>query len=199
MPFGWFYDASFYILLFSIMKYIIVLSCIFLVSCFWIWWDDSSEAIGLTEIESEKFIISAPENWRILPWSEFPSPKTGEVALALASTSKKEDYINNLIVLELENTLWESSLWLMENTKLWLKAGLSSFALLRENDMTFADGDIGEVLTYRAKYSANTPEAVYIQTAKKCEDTTYFMTISLAEKLESYDRYEYLLSTFECK
>lgn len=182
------------------MKYLALFVCFFLLgSCFWIWWESSSGSTWLTEIESENFTISAPENWRILPTSEFPNPKTWSVALALASTSKKENYVNNLIVLEVENTLWESSLGLMENTKLWLKAGLSSYFLLNENEITFADGDVGTVVTYRAKYSANTPEAIYVQTARNCENTDYFMTISLAENLESYERYEYLLSTFECK
>lgn len=99
----------------------------------------------------------------------------------------------------MDSTLGESSQWLMNNTKAGLKASLEKFKLLSEKKITFADKTEGIVLNYTGKYSKNTPELTYIQTAKSCGESNYFLTISLAEKLESYKKYEYLFESFACK
>jgi len=154
---------------------------------------------GLVETQKVNFSMMSPENWRELGESELSKPRVWSVALALASSSQKENYINNLIVLEVENLLNESSVWLMENTKKWLETSLVTFKNLEEKTINFADNESGTLISYRGKYSNSTPELTYLQTARSCGENAYVLTVSLAEKLESYERYEYLLSTFKCE
>jgi hypothetical protein len=73
-----------------------------------------------------------------------------------------------------------------------------NFSLIEEKTVAFADEQSGSILTYSAKYNDATPEAIYIQTARVCGENNYHLTLSLAEQLDSYDRYEYILQTFRC-
>jgi len=149
-------------------------------------------------MELEWFSLSAPVNWNTVGKDEFPTPKVWSVALAIASDSEKEGYINNLMVLEIEKTLGESSKWLMQSTRVWLKASLKKFSVIEEKDITFTDGDDSTILTYKGQYSNGTPELTYLQTARNCWEKSYFLTLSLAEETNSLEKYEYLMSTFEC-
>lgn len=154
---------------------------------------------GLMQMQKENFSLMSPENWRELWDSELSNPRTGKLALALAAQTPKDGYINNLIILEVENLLQESSKGLMENTKKWLETSLLVFKNLQEKSITFADDELWTLIQYRGKYSKTTPELSYIQTARSCDTTAYILTLSLAWDFESYDRYEYLLSSFECQ
>lgn len=87
----------------------------------------------------------------------------------------------------------------MNGTKAGLKSQLNSFNLLEESKIHFSDNDAWNILVYKAKYSKNTPELVYIQTAKSCGEKNYFLTLSLAETLEDYNKYKALLQSFICK
>lgn len=87
----------------------------------------------------------------------------------------------------------------MKNTQNLLKSNLESYALLEEQDFSFDDGEASILLTFLGKYNSQTPEITYLQTARACGTKNYFLTLSLAEKLEDYSRYAALLKTFSCE
>ncbi len=179
-------------------KIVLCVFCVFLLSsCLWFW--STSNLTGLKHLEKTWFSLSVPESWQELSSWEFPTPKVGEVVLALASKKQRNGYVNNLLVLKMDSTLWESSQWLMNNTKVGLTSHLEKFQLLFEKPLNFVDDTQGIVLIYVWKYSKNTPELTYIQTAKSCGTSNYFLTISLAEQLKNYEKYEHLFESFRCE
>lgn len=177
--------------------FFILLPLLLLASCFSS--DEESVSSGLVEVETEAFTLSVPESWSEVSPSSISSPKIGTLELAYASETQREGYINNLVVLAMDATQGESSVALMENTKIGLKTNLSLFSLISEQAITFADGDTGTALIYKGKYSKSTPTLTYIQTAKQCDDTSYFTTLSFSQDIEDYSRYVYLLGSFDCQ
>jgi len=180
------------------MKYLsFLISLLFLSSCFWFFqWDDTSSNLILND--TEHFSILVPNTWWEIPTSELPIPKSWETILALKSQNEREGYYNNLVILKVENTADTNSISLMQSTEKMLKNSLDAFKLTAKNNFTFPDEETWIILTFSGKYNSNTPTTQYIQTAKICDDASYFMTISVWEVLESYARYEEILQTFRC-
>jgi len=176
--------------------FLLILLTVFLSSCFW--WESVDET-GLAQVETESFSIKLPNTWDAIAANELPLPKSGDIVLAYASPEERQWYINNIVVLADENHQNESSVWLMNNSANFLKWGLKGFTLIEQKNINFHDEEIWTVLSFRGRYNPNTPELTYIQTARSCWDMSYFLTVSLAEQLETYDKYEYLLQSFRCK
>jgi len=174
----------------------LLLVSIILSSCFW--WGDSVTSTGLTFQENESFSIPTPSAWIDIPQDELVIPKSGQIALAFRSPAQKQWYMNNIVILKQENTsisaqaIIESGIQSLEK---WIKW----YTLLSNREVEFADGQLWNIISYTGKYSADTPETVFIQSARVCWNDSYYMTISLTEQLESYERYEYILQSFECK
>jgi hypothetical protein len=103
------------------------------------------------------------------------------------------------VILETESISQETSVSLMKNSIQSLKNSIENFEILSEKTVTFWDNESGTILSYTWKYNDATPDAIYIQTVRICGDKNYHLTLSLTEELESYERYEYILQTFECK
>jgi len=133
-----------------------------------------------------------------VPSNKLPIPKSWETVLSLKSQNEREGYFNNLIVLKIGNTNDTNSRSLMQSTEVLLKKGLKNYELIEKKDLEFPDGESGILLTFSWKYNSKTPTTQYIQTAKKCPEESYFATISVGEKLENYERYEEILTTFRC-
>lgn len=160
--------------------------------------EENAPGTWLTLQDTPDFTISTPETWNTYN-SELPKPRSWELVLALASNTERQWYLNNIVILKTTNTLSESAQSLMKNTEVGLKANLNAYVKIEEKNMNFINWDSGTLLIYDAKYNTSTPKLTYIQTAQSCGDDNYYMTISLSQKPENYDRYEYLLSTFACK
>jgi len=160
--------------------------------------DDSSTATWLVIQETERFSIPTPSTWKAIPKDDLVEPKSGEIALAFRSQTPRQWYINNIIILEQENATISAQA-IIESGLESLEKGIKWYTLISNRDIQFTDNETGKLIIYSWKYSANTPETIYIQTARVCGDTGYYMTISITEKLESYERYEYILKNFQCK
>ena len=167
-----------------------------LISCFG---GSADTERGLVIQETEAFQIKVPSTWSQISAADLPLPKSWEIEFAYASPTQRQGYMNNIIVLSSENKQKESSQGLMKSNAHFLNQNLESFTLAEEKAITYTDGDAGLLVRFTGKYNTSTPEVVYLQTAKSCGDNSYYITLSLAEKLDSYERYEYLLKAFECK
>jgi len=142
--------------------------------------------------------IWVPANWNTIASSNLPIPKSWEVVLAIASSEQRENYLNNLVILKASNSLNESSQSLMKNSANFLDTKLQSFRLVEEKDIVFSDEEGWLIITFEWKYNTQTPLVTYIQTARVCGEDSYFATISLSEKPESYDKYITILKTLKC-
>lgn len=171
---------------------IILLFTLVLSSCFWS--SDSAQS-GLVLQDREDFSILVPETWASV--DDLPVPKSWEIVLAHSSANERQWYLNNIVVLASPSST-ETSLSIMNNIKSTLESRIEGFTPIDEKQVTFADEETSLLLTYTGKYNSDTPNVVYIQTARVCGETKYFLTLSLAERLEDYSRYEYIMQTFRC-
>jgi hypothetical protein len=174
----------------------LLLSTIILSSCFW--GDDNVATTGLVSQENENFSIPTPSSWVTIPQEDLVVPKSWEIVLAFRSPTPKQWYINNIVILKKENTSISAQAIIdsgIQSLEKWIKW----YKLLSNREVQFADNVSGKIISYTGKYSVDTPETVFIQTARVCWNDSYYMTISLTENLASYDRYEFILQSFECK
>lgn len=81
----------------------------------------------------------------------------------------------------------------------FLQQNMLSFALKSEKSITFSDESQGTLILFSGRYNTQTPSVNYLQTARNCGGTNYFITLSLAEDLESYSPYEYILQSLSCE
>lgn len=181
------------------MKYLITsISLVFLLSsCFW--WGDSANQSGLRLEARDWFKIQVPSSWQEIQSEDLPVPKQWSIELAFKSVSERQWYVNNIIVLSEVSENKKSSISLLKKSLISLKKEIQEFEILSQKEVTFTDESSGEIITYSGRYNSSTPRLVYVQTAMSCEWKDYFITLSLAESLESYDRYEYILETFSCQ
>lgn len=180
------------------MKKILLIFCTLLLlsGCF-----GSEESIseGLVEFSNDNFALSLPGTWKAIPKTDLPTPKVGEVVLAYSSLESRDDYTNNIVIIGEDNSMWENNHDLIRSLPSYFDETLQVFHRKEVSDIQFADNQSGTVLEFQGKYNNTTPLVTYLQTARSCGEKAYFLTISVAEQLESYDRYMYLLGTFECK
>lgn len=176
----------------------IFITCIMLLllsSCFW---GNTDTKNGLILHDREDFSILIPDSWQQLDSSDIPTPKSWEVELAYSSQSERQWYLNNIVVIK-SPLIWEkTNQSLIKSSLVYLEKNIKNFSLISEKNLTFPDESTWTIITYSGRYNSSTPEAVYIQSAKICSDSIYNLTLSLAEKIESYERYEYILQTFRC-
>lgn len=168
---------------------------VILQSCFW---SSESTLTWLSLQESEEFSIQIPESWGAVSQADIPTPKSWEVALAYSSNSERQGYLNNIVVLSTPSKSSETSDSLMKNSIQSLQNDIENFKIIEEKTVSFLDSSSWIIVSYSGKYNTTTPQATYIQTARICWDNNYYLTLSLTENLENYDRYEYILQTFTC-
>lgn len=165
----------------------------------WCFLGDWENTTGLVIQENESFSISIPESWVEIDKSDIPQAKSWEIELAYSSTSERQWYLNNLIILNAGENSTSTAVALIKDSLQALQKSVQNFQLIEEKTFIFPDEGTGMILTYTAQYNEATPQSIYIQTARVCADTSYYITLSLAEQLESYERYRYILETFTCK
>lgn len=179
------------------MKYIglCAFMILFLSSCFW---SDETEDRGLIEESVAGLSLSVPNSWEQVSSSSLPLPNAGEIVFASQSRQEKSWYFNNLVILKEENTNAISSQALIKNNMSFLKQNMRSFSLISEKNISFLDEEAGSILIFSGRYNLQTPEVVYLQTARSCPEWNFLLTLSIWEKLENYEQYEYILQTLTC-
>lgn len=176
----------------------ILLSLLILSILQWCFWSSNNNIVGLTVQDWGEFSIQIPESWVLIGENDIPTPKSWSVALAFSSSSERQWYLNNIVILTTPSLSKASSSSLMKNSIQSLQKNIENFKIIEEKEVIFVDEQSGTIVSYTGKYNDTTPVTTYIQTARVCWNNNYYLTISLAESLESYDRYEYILQTFRC-
>lgn len=164
----------------------------------WCFWSLGSSVAGLTLQDRGEFSIQIPESWWAIREDDIPTPKSWSVVLAYSSASERQWYLNNIVVLSAPSLSKETSSSLMKSSVQSLQKNIENFKIIEEKTVSFVDEQSWTIVSYSGKYNDTTPLTTYIQTARVCGDNNYYLTISLAETLESYERYEYILQTFQC-
>ena len=160
--------------------------------------DEEAENRGLDQVSKDWIILSVPSSWQEISPASLPIPNAGEVVFASESTQERGGYFNNLVVLKEENDNSSSSESLVKENISFLKQNMRSFSLLEEKNISFTDGWTGIILLFSGKYNVQTPEVIYLQTARSCPNWDFLLTLSIWEKQESYEQYEYILQTLSC-
>ncbi len=175
------------------MKLLVLISLFVLVWCFW---EEQSDKRGLILHDTKDFSLFVPKTWTQVDENDITVPDGAVLSLALASSQERQGYLNNLVIISSPATQ-ENTTDIM-NSSHFVNQKRNNFTLLSEHRTNFLDDLPADILIFRGRYNPDNPEITYIQTVKNCDDTKYFMTISVAEKLEDYERYEYVLRTFRC-
>lgn len=190
-------DYYFYFLFYKNVKYIsfFLVALIFMTSCSGA---ESAEERGLIMTSWEWFTIQRPENWKEIAQTTLPLPKSWELVFALASEQEKNNYINNLVVLRSEWKSSSSSSALVKSNISFLQQNMTNFSLISEKNISFLDESQGTIIIFSGRYNTQTPKAFYLQTARNCWENNFFVTLSIAEELESYEAYAYILQSLSC-
>ena len=174
------------------------LTLIILSSCFSSWESLQGESVWLVPVEQEGFSMSLPINWQEVSEFELVTPSQWELVLAYRASEERNGYFNNIVVLKNQNRLRETSTSLMQNNINALKLSMQNFQVIAEDTLSFPGNTQWEVIVFEGQYGPQTPMLHYIQTARSCDEDSYFLTISVGSELWDYTRYYPLLESFRC-
>lgn len=156
-------------------------------------------SLSTVTYEGGTFTMQVPKAWIDTEKASLPTPKDGEIALALTSADISSGYANNMNVLRGKVAGTTSSLkYSISNYALTTKE-YRDFVKLNESRIAFADADESNLYTFEARYNVNTPKKRFLQTAKLCKDQIHLITIGLDSGAASTAKYEDLIKTFACK
>jgi hypothetical protein len=71
---------------------------------------------------------------------------------------------------------------------------------LESKNFSFTDKEESILYVFEAKYNLDTPKLKFLQTAHICNaNKAFLLTLAIPTNIKDLSKYEYLLSTFECK
>ena len=83
---------------------------------------------------------------------------------------------------------------------IWAQTDYLDYTKIASKDFKFTDEEISTLYIFDAKYNLDTPKLKFLQTAHICNQTkAYFLTLAIPTTIKDTSKYEYLLSTFNCK
>lgn len=177
---------------------LIIISSIFLSSCLW----NSSEDGLISYNENQDFSLKIPNNWEIINEKEkvLPKPRSWEIELAVKSKTEKDWFFNNLLILS-EQQKDEISAWeyIKENVKNF-ENDYFEYKKIEEKDFQFNDWKNSKLVVFEARYNKNTTKSKFLQTATFCSNKKiYFLTLAIPKEINDISKYEYMISTLNCK
>lgn len=178
--------------------FLYIWALLLLSSCFSAWETQLIESTWLLNIEKEAFTMSIPANWQEVSDYELVAPSQWELVLAYRASEERNGYFNNIVVLKNQNRLRETSTSLMQNSINTLKLSMQTFRVISEDKIIFSWDEEADVIVFEGQYGPQTPILNYIQTARSCDEDSYFLTISVGSDLWDYTRYYPLLESFRC-
>jgi len=179
--------------------FILIFISLFLVSC----WDTTTDsATWLIKTETENISISIPSNWKIIESTKdiLPKAKSWEIELAVMSENVVNGFSNNLLILSDDLNKFTTSKEFSMLNNIWAQTDYLDYTKISSKDITFTDEEVSTLYIFDAKYNLDTPKLKFLQTAHICnQNKAYFLTLAIPTTIKDTSKYEYLLSTFNCK
>ena len=194
------------------IKKILLLVLLFLITSCWSSTTDEKNSLtdkNTTTKNSSKlryypwkdFSIKIPKAWNVITNNKkiIPNPKNGKVELAVTSTSTKNGFSNNLIILSqnLEEEMTSKNYSVINN--IWAKNEYINYYEIKNKNFSFLNGKKSKIFIFKAKYAVSTPLLQFIQTAYVCKNKAFLITLAIPTKIKDTLRYEDMIRTFKCK
>ena len=151
-----------------------------------------------TVYQGSGFYMTVPSAWQTVEEGALPTPKAGQIALALTSTEIKNGFANNLTVLTDEISESISAKKYISANFLLTTGKYAEVTKLDEKEITFADKEISELYVFEAKYNTQSTKQKFIQTARICSGKVYLLTIGVALDTTDTAKYETLAKSMGC-
>lgn len=171
---------------------------------FWVFSCSSSEKPNdwlINYTTSENFSLRIPEKWEIIEHNwKIPTPRTWQIELIVSSKEVTNDFYNNLYIWSelLEKNMTNNDYF--KSVNLDKQKDFFEYNEIENKKIVFADWKQSDLVIFEARYDNSKPKVKYLQTVNICGDNkAYFLTLSVANSIESTKNYEYMLSTFSCK
>jgi hypothetical protein len=177
--------------------FILIFISLFLVSC----WDSNTNT-WLIKTETENISISIPSNWKIIESTKdiLPKAKYWEIEFAVMSENVVNGFSNNLLILSDTLNKYTTSKEFSMLNNIWAQTDYIDYTKISSKDITFTDEEVSTLYIFDAKYNLDTPKLKFLQTAHICnQNKAYFLTLAIPTTIKDTTKYEYLLSTFNCK
>jgi len=179
--------------------FILIFISLFLASC----WDTTTDsATWLIKTDTENISISIPSNWKIIESTKdiLPKAKSWEIELAVMSENVVNGFSNNLLILSDDLNKFTTSKEFSMLNNIWAQTDYLDYTKISSKDITFTDEEVSTLYIFDAKYNLDTPKLKFLQTAHICnQNKAYFLTLAIPTTIKDTSKYEYLLSTFNCK
>ena len=108
--------------------------------------------------------------------------------------------INNLLVLSEKLLIDSSASEYITSANLNSENEYFEYKKIEEKDLTFTDSSKSKIFIFEARYNNSTKKLKFLQTANICKDRkAFFITLAIPSTITDYKKYEYILSTFNCK
>jgi hypothetical protein len=144
------------------------------------------------------FTLQVPSLWTASTGSATPTPRVGNIALALVSPDIRYGFANTLIVMRdaLQGII--TSARYAEVSTAQSSHNYLEYTKLQDDPIIFSDTDESRVTVFEAKYNPSTPRLKFIQTAKVCGTSVYLIHFAIALD-KAPDAYIALAKTFTCE
>lgn len=178
------------------------LTIILITSC---WDDEAIEEVNsswLVTSETEELSIQVPAAWVVIENKEeiLPKAKDWEISLAVTSENSVNWFSNNLLILSDDLNKYTTSKEFSMLNNIWAETDYLDYTKVESKEFTFLDEEMSMLYVFEAKYNIDTPKLKFLQTAHICnQNRAFFLTLAIPTSIKDVSKYEYLLSTFECK
>jgi len=173
--------------------------CLFLFSC-----SDNTyiNNTGLIKTETDNISIEIPSNWKIIESVDkiLPKVKSWKIEMVVMSKNIVNWFSNNLLILSDNLSKFTTSKDFSMLNNIWAQTDYIDYTKISSRDITFTDWELSVLYIFDAKYNLDTPRLKFLQTAHICNwKEAYFLTLAIPTTITDTSKYEYLLSTFNCK
>ncbi len=178
---------------------VLIFSILFLISC---WSSIDTDTSGLMEKTTPSLSIQIPTTWEVISNDKniLPSIKDSKIELAVSSPKTVNGFANNLLILSDDLKKFTTSKDFSMLNNIWAETDYLDYKKLESKEFTFLDEEQSLLYIFEAKYNLDTPRLKFLQTAHICnQNKAFFLTIAIPTTIKDTSKYEYLLSTFECR
>lgn len=178
---------------------ILLFAFVFIASCSW-----ESMKDGLVDYDTTAFSMRIPKKWKVVEEKQniLPKPSIWKIELAVTSWDVVKDFAHSMSIIsedlekQYDSTDYANSnnLWSENYYHYYKKIAKNSFVYWQKKDWLTSD-----IFIFDAKYNYDTPRIRFLQTGIVCGKKWYNITLAISPTIQDTLKYEYMISTFQCK